>query len=323
MLSYPYLLADIGGTNARFALVREQHSEIAEVVSLRCADFPGPLEAVQSYLEQCSLSQGELNQAAFAVAASNTSGTIKLTNSAWSFECDALKRTLGVDNLLVCNDFEALAHSLPTLAPTDFQMVGAMMPTANLPKVALGPGTGLGVAAVIPTSRGWIAVPGEGGHATLAASDDFEAEILSAARREFAHVSAERLLSGIGLPVLLRAVCVVQGIAPINRPAEDISALGVSGRDKPCGTALALFFAFLGAFAGNLALTFGARGGVFIGGGIIPKLHKALTASRFRERFEGKGRFQPYLAQIATVTITAPYAALRGLACALKAGAAE
>lgn len=323
MGSHPYLIADIGGTNARFALVRTPHAEITDVVSLRCADFASPLEAALAYLQQCALAQGALQQAAFALASVVDSDTIKLTNSAWTFECDNMKRALGIDNLLVCNDFEALAHSLPALTAKDFQPIGAAMPMANLPMAVLGPGTGLGVAAVIPSRQGWIAVPGEGGHATLAASDAFEAEILSAARREFAHVSAERLLSGIGLPVLLRAVCAVQGLAAINLSAEEISALGASDRASPCGTTLALFFAFLGGFAGNLALTFGARGGVFIGGGIMPKLHDALIGSRFRERFEGKGRFQSYLAKIATVTITAPYAALHGLTCALEARAAQ
>lgn len=322
-LSHPYLIADIGGTNARFGLIRASHAEITDVVSLRCADFAGPHAAVQAYLEQCVLSQDELKQAAFAVAAAVNGDSIKLTNSAWSFERGPLKRALGLDKLLVYNDFEALALSLPMLASTDYRPIGAVLPTANLPMIVLGPGTGLGVAGVIPTGNGWIAIPGEGGHATLAASDDFETEILCAARREFAHVSAERLLSGIGLPVLLRAVCAVQGTSAANLSAEEISSLGMSDRNSPCGTAMALFFAFLGGFAGNLALTFGARGGVFIGGGIIPKLHDALIASSFRERFEGKGRFQPYLANIATATITAPYAALRGLACALDAAAVD
>lgn len=323
MRTYPYLLADIGGTNARFALVRAAQAEITDVVSLRCADFGGLLEAALAYLEQSSLPAGVLKQAAFAVACAVNGETIKLTNSPWCFKRDSIKRGLGIEKLLLCNDFEALALSLPALAAGDSQPVGTALPKDNLPKVALGPGTGLGVAGVMPTRHGWVAVPGEGGHATLAASDDFEAEILAAARREFPHVSAERLLSGIGLPVLLRAVCAVQGSAALKLPAEEISTIGAREPNSPCATTMALFFAFLGGFAGNLALTFGARGGVYIGGGIVPIMHEALTGSRFRERFEDKGRFQPYLAEIATVTISAPHPALRGLACALESGAAE
>ncbi|MFA7270399.1 MAG: glucokinase [Sterolibacterium sp.] len=318
MTSHRCLVADIGGTNARFALVRPGQAQIGDVVSLQCKDFAGPLEAAQAYLKQCAVFPGAIQRAAFAVATAINDDAIKLTNSAWSFERSDLERALGIGRLEIFNDFEALALSLPGLATMDFRPIGATMPTLTLPMVAIGPGTGLGVAGVIPGKRGWIAVPGEGGHATLAASDDFEAEILRAARQEFSHVSAERLLSGIGLPVLLRAVCAVQGVTSIDLPAEEISALGVTKQNHQCSTAMDLFFAFLGSFAGNVALTFGARGGVFIGGGIVPKLQDFLAGSRFRERFESKGRFQPYLAGIATATITDPYAALRGLACGLE-----
>lgn len=319
MHGHPKLVADIGGTNIRFGLVRARQA-ITDVIALRCADYSGPAEAALAYLKQCALPQGVLRQAAFAVASAVHGDTIKLTNSPWSFDRGSVARALGIEKLWILNDFEALALSLPTLTVSEYQLIGAVTPAACLPMIAIGPGTGLGVAGVIPSSHGWIAVPGEGGHATLAAADDFEAEILRAARGEFSHVSAERLLSGIGLPVLLRAVCAVQGVPKVDLPAEEISAQGASGRDPQCRTTMELFFAFLGSFAGNVALTFGARGGVFIGGGIVPKLADFLLNSRFRERFEAKGRFQPYLASIATATITTPYAALRGLAGAMDAG---
>lgn len=319
MKAHPKLVADIGGTNIRFGLVGAQYS-ITDVVVLRCADYNGPAEAALAYLKQCSaLPHGVLRQAAFAVASPMQGGTIKLTNSDWSFDRSSVEKALGIEKLLLLNDFEALALSLPTLTANDYQAIGTARPVPTLPMIVIGPGTGLGVAGVIPANHGGIAVPGEGGHATLAASDDFEAAILRAARDEFSHVSAERLLSGIGLPALLRAVCTVQGLPRVDLPAEEISAKGVSGLDPQCRTTMELFFAFLGGFAGNVALTFGARGGVYIGGGIVPKLADFLLNSRFRERFEAKGRFQPYLASIATATITAPYAALRGLAGALDA----
>jgi glucokinase len=270
-----------------------------------------------------ALAPGSIKRAAFALATAVNGDSIKLTNSAWSFERCHLERALDLDQLQLFNDFEALAYALPGLAPADFHLVGTTLPKPGFPMVTLGPGTGLGVAGVMPSRHGWIAVPGEGGHATLAAADDFEAEILKAARQEYPHVSAERLLSGIGLPVLLRAVCAVQGLAAINFSPEEISALGVNNRHPQCRTAMEVFFAFLGGFAGNLALSFGARGGVFIGGGIIPQVQDFLASSRFRERFEGKGRFQPYLAEIATATLTAPHLALRGLACALENAAAD
>jgi len=270
-----------------------------------------------------ALAPGTIRRAAFAVATAVNGDSIKLTNSSWSFERNQFRRALGLDQLQIFNDFEALAYALPGLATSDFHLIGTALPQSGLPMVAVGPGTGLGVAAVIPSHCGWIAVPGEGGHATLAAVDDFEAEILKAARQEYQHISAERLLSGIGLPVLLRAVCAVQGLAAINFSPEEISALGVNNRHPQCRTAMELFFAFLGGFAGNLALSFGARGGVFIGGGITPQVQDFLVSSQFRERFEGKGRFQPYLAGIATATLTAQHLTLRGLACTLENTAAD
>ena len=317
MIKDPCLVADIGGTNVRFALAEPGSATISEIMSLRCADFAGPREAVQAYLEKCSLPSGTLKRAAFAVATAVTGDAIQLTNGAWSFDRKQLAHALGIDRLTVSNDFEALALALPRLTLEDFRPIGTLRPTNTLPMIAIGPGTGLGVAGVIPTRHGWVAAPGEGGHATLAAADDFESEILQAARRETGHVSAERLLSGIGLPLLLRAVCAVQGTPSIDLPAEEISHLGVTDQNPQCHTTMELFFALLGSFAGNVALTFGARGGVFIGGGIVPKLQDFLAVSRFRERFEAKGRFQPYLEKIATVTITAPYPALHGLAYAL------
>jgi glucokinase len=182
----------------------------------------------------------------------------------------------------------------------------------------VGPGTGLGVAAVVPVAGQWVAVPGEGGHATLAAADDHESAVLAAARREFAHVSAERLLSGIGLPVLHRAAAAVDGAVVDDLTAELIVERGLGGIDTACGRTLDLFCALLGSFAGNVALTTGARGGVFIGGGIVPRLGQRFFDSRFRERFEAKGRFQPYLQAIPTWLITDTLVALTGAKAALE-----
>lgn len=316
MNAYPKLVADIGGTNIRFGLARSPRT-VTDVVALRCADYNDPAEAAHDYLKQCALPRGTLRQAAFAVASPVVGDTIKLTNNTWSFDRKSVAHALGIETLKLLNDFEALAYSLPALVAEDYQTIGNARPASNLPMIVIGPGTGLGVAGMVRGSHGWTVVPGEGGHATLAATDDFETEILQAARKEFSHVSAERLLSGIGLPMLLRAVCAVQGMPRMDLSAEEISTLGASGNNLQCRTTMELFFAFLGGFAGNVALTLGARGGVFIGGGIVPQLVDLLMTSRFRERFEAKGRFQPYLASISTAIITAPYPTLRGLASAM------
>ena len=182
----------------------------------------------------------------------------------------------------------------------------------------IGPGTGLGVAGAIPTRHGWVAIPGEGGHASLSAADDFEAELLRCVRLHHTHVSAERLLSGIGLPVLHAGVAAVLGHSAQPLTAEAVVERGLSGTDVACSRSLDAFCALLGSFAGNVALTMGARGGVYIGGGIVPRLGERFFASAFRQRFEAKGRFQPYLQSIPTALITDTLAALGGAALALE-----
>jgi len=184
-------------------------------------------------------------------------------------------------------------------------------------RAVLGPGTGLGVATLVPTATGWHALAGEGGHATLAAADDFEQAVLAQARRAHAHVSAERLLAGSALPLLHRVVAAVDGVGV---PALDTPTLLARARDDGDARALRtldVFFALLGGFAGNLALTVGARGGLYIGGGLVPRVADLYARSRFRERFEAKGRFAAYLREIPTHLITDTQASLHGVAQAL------
>ena len=193
------------------------------------------------------------------------------------------------------------------------------LPSGKGTLAVIGPGTGLGVAGVVHTSHGWVALPGEGGHATLAAVDDYEAALLARVRRRHAHVSAERLLSGIGLPELHAAVCDLAG-SPLSAmlSTEHIVERGLRGDDVRASETIDAFCAFLGSFAGSVALTLGALGGVYIGGGIVPRLGDRFFDSRFRERFEFKGRFERYLAQIPTALITDTLAALTGAALAIE-----
>lgn len=316
----PWLVADVGGTNARFGWVRSAGAAVEQVRTLPTADHVGPAEAAQVYLDGLRSTLGDAfeppRQAALAVATAVQGDEVSFTNSAWRFSCAAVQRTLGLESLRVLNDFEALALSLPHLGSAQLRAHGAL-PMAQGTLAVIGPGTGLGVAAVVQTPAGWVAMPGEGGHATLAATDDEESAILQRVRREFSHVSAERLLSGIGLPVLHRAACAEQGAAPDTLATEQIVERGLAG-DPDCARTLDLFCALLGSFAGSVALTFGARGGVYIGGGIVPRLGDRFFASRFREKFEAKGRFRDYLAPIPTAVITDTLAALTGAAAALQ-----
>jgi glucokinase len=317
----PWLVADIGGTNARFGWVDAAGGAVKHVRKLPVAEYEGPAQAVRSYLRALSAELGSgyraPRMAALAVATPIEGDTVDLTNSDWRFSRKALQAELALDGLLMLNDFEALALSLPRLGAAQLR------PHRELPQprgtlAVIGPGTGLGVGGVIQTRHGWVAISGEGGHATLAPADDFESELLRHVRREFPHVSAERLLSGIGLPVLHGAVAAVTGTAAPALPAEAIVERGLSGGDAVAAKTLDAFCALLGSFAGNVALTLGARGGVYIGGGIVPRLGDRFFASAFRERFEAKGRFRAYLEPIPTAVITDTLAALAGAAQAIE-----
>jgi glucokinase len=320
-LGWPWLVADIGGTNARFGWVAGPHSGVEHVMKLPVATHAGPASAVQAYLAELRRLLGSglpgPRKAAFAVATAVHGDQVALTNSHWGFSRTQLAAELNLDLLLVLNDFEALALSLPRLGPAQLRAFG-VLPQARGTLAVVGPGTGLGVAGVVQTAHGWVALPGEGGHATLAATDDFESRLLDAVRVEYPHVSAERLLSGIGLPVLHAAVARVQGLAAPAWSAEAIVDRGTEGSDALCRQTLEVFCALLGSFSANVALTLGARGGVYIGGGILPRLGELFFASRFRERFEAKGRFRAYLEGIPTALIIDTLAALSGAALAIE-----
>ena len=317
---WPWLVADVGGTNVRFGLVDDEGGEVRHVQVFATAAYAGPAQAAVAYLAQRQAADARFRApraAAFAVATAVEREPIALTNAGWSFTCEQLQAALGVERLRVLNDFEALALALPSLGPERLCVIGPWPPAPGT-RAVVGPGTGLGVGAVVPTAAGWHAVPGEGGHATLAAGDDFEAAVIAHARREFAHVSAERLLSGIGMPVLYRAVAAAEGVSAPALDAPAIVQAALDGTDPLAHRTLDTFCALLGSFAGNVALTFGARGGLYVGGGIVPRFAERFAASRFRERFEAKGRFAPYLRAIPTPLIVDPLSALVGAAAPLR-----
>lgn len=321
--TYPRLVADIGGTNARFGWVAHAGADAAQVRKLAVPDYPGPADAARAYLAGLSAALGAEyrppRQAAVAVATAVVGDRVAFTNSHWSFSRAALQSELGLDGLQVLNDFEALALALPHLRPEQLRAHGSARPQPHGTLAVIGPGTGLGVAGVMRSRQGWLALPGEGGHSTLAPGDDFESEVLRFVRRDFSHVSAERLLSGIGMPILHRAVAGVLG-RPVAEPwpAELIMDRGLAGADEAASRSLDTFCSLLGSFAGNVALMLGARGGVYIGGGIVPRMQERFFASAFRERFEAKGRLHGYLEAIPTALITDTLVALTGAAAAIE-----
>lgn len=314
------LVADIGGSNARFGWLAPGSCRVEHVDQLPVADHGDIAEAAQRYLDRVRQGRGSdfvaPTHAALAVATAVSGDRVEFTNSPWSFSRRSLQAALGLQSLQVLNDFEALALSLPHLQPSQIR-AHDQPPRPQATLAVIGPGTGLGVAAVMPVAAGWVAIPGEGGHATLAPGDDYESALLAAVRQRHAHVSAERLLSGIGLPELHRAGQVVAGQAPTpDVDAHAIVAGGLAG-DPDLRRTLENFCALLGSFAGSVALTMGARGGVYVGGGIVPRLGDFFFQSRFRERFVSKGRLRPYLEAIPTAVITDTLAALTGAAAAL------
>lgn len=313
------LIADIGGTHARFSLVDEA-GRPGEPTVMRCADHAGPAQAAQAFLAAHG-GDAKLARAAFAVASPITGDIIDLTNSAWHFSVEQVRRDLGLERLEVINDFTAVALSVRHLGPEHLLKVGGGVAAEHAPIAVLGPGTGLGVSALVPDSSGrWTALATEGGHVTLAAANAQEDAVLEWLRQRFGHVSAERILSGPGLVNLYEALAAIRGRPAAYSTPDAISQRGVEGSDLLCREAVDLFFAILGTVAGNLALTVGARGGVFIAGGILPRMREAFLQSGFRRRFEDKGRFRDYLAPIPTWLVVHPQPAFAGLAGLVSAG---
>ena len=314
--SYPRLLGDIGGTHARFAMQTAAGGPLTEPRTLRCREYPGPAEAISAYLAQNALPSPRW--AAFGIATALSGDVIEMTNHSWQFSVQALLRTLGLKRLCFVNDFTALALSLPVLPPTELVRIGGGTIVPGFPIAVIGPGTGLGVSGLIPASHGYLPLSGEGGHVTLAASTPRESLLIDTIRQRHPHVSAERVLSGPGLVTLTQAIAGLAGVDLGTLSPPDILERGMSGTCAYCGEALDMFCAMLGTVASDLALTLGARSGVYIGGGIVQRLGSFFEQSGFRQRFESKGRFRGYLAAIPTFAIMAPWPGILGAGRALE-----
>lgn len=303
---FPRLLGDVGGTNARFAWQSEAGEPPSRVATSLCNDHESLLAAIRHYLHEQGLPPPQ--SCGIGIANPITGDRVRMTNHHWSFSIRELKHEIGVDRLEVINDFAAVALSLPALREQDLHWIGEQdgSRVAGAPMAVLGAGTGLGVSCLLPDAG--LAITGEGGHSTLSASDPDEAEILRLLCDRFGHASAERAVSGPGLLNLYEATAALNGM-PVEqlRPADIIDGAR-SGTDPLCAQALGYFCSFMGNFAGNLALTFGARGGVYVAGGIAPRIIDELRASTFRARFEGKGRFRSYLEPIPTWVISSEVA---------------
>lgn len=305
------LVADVGASNARFAL-SARSGELSATRVLACRNFPSITDAIAAYL--AGAGNPPVRDAILAVATPVLGDEIHMTNHSWSFSIEASRRALGLRTLLVVNDFVALALALPFLAPADLQGLDARAAPRPGVKAVIGPGTGLGVAGLVPTDAGWEALATEGGHASLAATSAQETAILQVLWQTYGHVSNERLISGTGIPLLYASLCTVGGWAPAPE-AVDAAAVVRLARSGACPAAVQtcrVFSALLGSFAGNVALTLGSTGGLYLGGGVLAHMGALFDVSSFRARFLAKGRFANYLEAIPTYLIRAEYPALTG-----------
>ena len=304
------LLGDIGATNARFSLLVDGVLDpVSNFEVARYARFP---DAVAAFLNM-RRDRMPVTQALLAVAGPVEEERCKLTNCAWIIDGGELRSAFRLARVRILNDFAATAYSLPSLTTDDLRAIGCGRAISGAPMAVLGPGTGLGVAGLVPGTAEPAVIAGEGGHATVSAASAREDAVIDYLRGHFGHVSAERVVSGTGLENLYRAIAALDNSEAPARDAAEITKAALAGSCRTADAALHMFCALLGSFAGNIALTFDARGGVFIAGGIAPRIVEFMARSEFRRRFEDKGRLRPYLEAIPSNVIVHPAAAFIGL----------
>ncbi len=313
-----HLVADIGGTNARFAFAESSDPVLAPIATYAVTDFlsfQDVLVQLQRDWVEFADPGTRLTKICLAVAAIPEEDEISFTNNPWRFTRAGVAEQIGCSNVRIVNDFAAVARSLTALGPEDLEEIGGGRVASGAPKVAIGPGTGFGVATLAFDSRGdAIVLPGEGGHADFAPITHVEEKILRRLRSQYGRVSIERLLCSSGIMNIYRCLADIRGVEAPKLDPEDVGSAARAGEDALAGETMNTFFSVLGAAAGNLALTLGARGGVYIAGGIAPRYIDLLRKSDFRARFLAKGRFADFNGQIATSVVTHPDPGLLGAA---------
>lgn len=309
-LPFPVLFADIGGTNARFAVLSDAHAELRHFETVQASAYRNVDDAIaDAVIDRTAIRPRSL---VFAVAAPIGPERTPLTNSHWVVEPRRLIQTFDLDHVLLFNDFEALALALPGLGPDDLMAIGGSLPPGDGTKVVVGPGTGLGAAGLVHAAHTWVPVPGEGGHIDLAPVTDRDIEIWPHVERQGDRVTGETLICGSGILRLYRAVCAADGVAPAFASPAEITAAAEEADARAVET-LELFAVHLGRIAGNLALTFLSRGGVYLAGGIAPRIAGVLASGGFRAAFEDKYPHETLMGGIATAIVTHDRPALAGM----------
>lgn len=304
-----YIVADIGGTNARFASVNSATCHLANVQVFPCAEFPFLLQAIEAYID--SQDTSVLEAVCLAVAGPVDTDPIDLPNNHWSFRRKELERSLGIP-VKVINDFSAQVLSIANLESTELRRLGSARPKGQGVTAVIGPGTGLGVSALMPSGD---ILPSEAGHVGFAPADSHQSDLLEVLRKRYRRISAERILSGPGLANLYWANCHLQGQCR-ELPAAEVTA-GAQANDPICRKTIDDFLAILAAFAGDVALMTGANRGVYISGGIVPRMLEFLNEDSFLEHFRAKGRFHDFNAAIPLAIVLAEQPGLQGCARAL------
>ena len=312
IIRFPILIGDIGGTNARFAILIDAYAEPKEFPIVATADFSSIDEAIQTnVLDKTSV---QPRSAIFAIAAPVGGDEIALTNCPWVVRPKQMIETFSLDDVILLNDFEAQALAAASLEPENRAMIGGGSMENTASRVVLGPGTGLGVAGLVYSNHHWIPVPGEGGHIDLGPRSERDLQVFPHIERIEGRVSAEQVLCGRGLVHLYLALCAADAIKPAFATPPEITAAGLDRSDPTATETLSLFATYLGRVAGDLALIFMARGGVYLAGGIVQKIMPVLQQPEFRHAFEDKAPHGELMKSIATGVVTHPLAALHGLA---------
>lgn len=310
------LVADIGGTNIRLGVAGDT-GDISELTVFQCREYESLEAVLTQYISDNNLADKSIS-ACFAIACPVDKDLISMTNLPWEFSKSGIKSSLNFKKLVLINDYTGIAHSVPYLSDQQKVKIGGGEAVPNNPISICGPGTGLGVANVIPHGEGWLSLGGEGGHVDFAPIDEIEQHILSFLMKKYDHVSYERLLSGMGIENIYQALCDLQGETPQDYSAKDISSHAVNNTCQRCVDALNQFCKILGSFAGNLSLTLSSYSGVYIAGGIAPRFIEFIKNSEFRARFEEKGRLSSFNQNIPTYVIIEPQPGILGALAYLR-----
>jgi len=314
---FPYIVADVGGTNGRFGLVTHRdadtgHIEVENQHVFPCAEFDRFEHMLASYIS--SLEGVVPTAACIAIAGPVTGDHFHMTNLPWDFSIETVRKKLGLDRLEFMNDFAALAYSALYMEGDELPVLHVGKPIKNAPRAVVGPGTGLGVAGLVNASGRWYPIPGEGGHVTFAPASQKQLEIRKVIEPTDKHISAERFICGKGLANIYKALTVINGSEFEPLDPSEITMRALQRSDATCLETLSFFFEMLGSAAGNVCMTFGAWGGVYLGGGILPKVESELADSGLLASFIDKGRMGALLENVPVYLMKGDKPALSGAA---------